>query len=70
MFYVKREKERDRYVEKRRKEEKKEHRKENRKGEREAESSFLWLRTGGWSLSLRIRDVLNQPCVPLATPCE
>lgn len=24
---------------------------------------FLWLHTGGWRLSLRIRDVLNQPCV-------
>lgn len=31
---------------------------------------FLWQRTDGWNLSQRIRDVLNQPCVPLATPCE
>ena len=25
--------------------------------------AFLWLHTGGWALSWRIRDVLNQPCV-------
>lgn len=30
--------------------------------------AFLWLHTGGWSLSGRIRDVLNQSTVRVPTP--